>query len=226
MSTCISPSTSSAGAMRRRMASASRIFRDEGVSRLPKLLWLIRATLGSSPKPRTSAAARIAVSAIRAALGSKLTLVSAMNSAPPSSTRAWTAEASLICGRSPITSTMWRRWVREAADRAGQHRVGLAARQHHGGDRGPPGPQRLARGLGRDALAADPLEVERDIVVVARVAGRVDQLVVLALRAGRGPSFSTRASMTSGRPIRIGLASRSSTTTCTARRTRSSSPSV
>ena len=92
------------------MASASRIFRDEGVSRLPKLLWLISATLGSSPKPRTSAAARIAVSAIRAALGSKLTLVSAMNSAPPSSTRAWTAEASLICGRSPITSTMWRRW--------------------------------------------------------------------------------------------------------------------
>ena len=51
---------------RRRMASASRILAEEGVSRLPKLLWLISATLGSSPKPRTISAARIAVSAISA----------------------------------------------------------------------------------------------------------------------------------------------------------------
>ena len=68
----------------------------------------------------------------------------------------------------------------EAADRPGQHGVGLAARQHDGGDHGAAGADELARGLGGDAAAAHAVQVEGDVVVVARVAVGVHQLEVAA----------------------------------------------
>ena len=66
-SACISPSTSRSGARSCSMRTASRIFRADGVSALPKLEWLISATFGLMPSRETSSAASRVISTSSAA---------------------------------------------------------------------------------------------------------------------------------------------------------------
>ena len=77
----------------------------------------------------------------------------------------------------------------------------------------------------RDAAPAGQLDQQIDIVAVARIVLGIDQLEVDARPDAQAVALQPD-SMTCGRPIRIGSAMPSSSTTCAARSTRSSSPSA
>ncbi|MFO1072582.1 MAG: hypothetical protein U1E17_07835 [Geminicoccaceae bacterium] len=100
------------------------------MSRLPKLPWLIRATLGSIPNTRTMPAARTAVSAIWRGLGSKATLVSAMNEAAAVEHERMHGRAFVHLGAQADHLADMAQVGGELADRTGEHGVRLAARQH------------------------------------------------------------------------------------------------
>ena len=66
----------------------------------------------------------------------------------------------------------------EAAFEAADHRVGIPSPHRERGDHGGVGAHERARGVRRDALAAGRLDIGGDVVAVARIVLRVDQLEV------------------------------------------------
>ena len=80
----------------------------------------------------------------------------------------------------------------EAPFEAAQHGVGVAARHRRGGDRGRVGADEDARGVGRHALAAGAGVERLDVVAVARVVVRVDDLEVLAAAQGQAVALKPR----------------------------------
>src|SRR3984893_14882821 len=103
---CISPSAPRSGTRWRRISSASRILRAEGVSSEPKSECDTRAIFGSIPNRRTWAAHSSVISAISGAVGSRRTWVSAIKKAPLLVIIKHIAERSVAPGTSPIMSLM------------------------------------------------------------------------------------------------------------------------
>ena len=122
-------------------------------------------------------------------------------------------------------STTMRRWPAVLADDAAQHGVGVAPRTISAAITVLRVRTSVRAKSGDDALALHELVVELPVVAVARIVLGIDQLEVRAGLDAR-PRRPMRALDDSRRPIRIGWASLSSTTLCTARSTRSSSPSA
>ena len=112
------------------------------------------------------------------------------------------------------------------AERAAQHAVGVAHVHHHRADQRVAAAHLDLRVRLRHAPALGEAVVLLPVVAIALVELGIDDVEVLAGHDAQAVALDALRSSTAGRPTRIGRASPSSTTTCTARSTRSSSPSA